>query len=127
MTVVHDLSGVKHLGVRLCDCSIPVTDISFKQLGKYVTLAINITVGSKDNAGERFVVCEPLTVDQSVRSTVGQNRKRESGRQARVSKMSISKPEVQVARRWLGIREAERSCRTRSHRNHELFYKEETY
>ncbi|KRZ65453.1 hypothetical protein T08_13211, partial [Trichinella sp. T8] len=33
MTVVHDLSSEKHLGVQLCDCSIPVTDISFKQLG----------------------------------------------------------------------------------------------
>ncbi|KRY03651.1 hypothetical protein T12_17068 [Trichinella patagoniensis] len=32
--VVHDLSSDRHLGVRLCDCSIPVTDISFKQLGK---------------------------------------------------------------------------------------------
>ncbi|KRX69211.1 hypothetical protein T12_9582 [Trichinella patagoniensis] len=33
MTVVHDLRSAKHLEVRLCDCSIPVTDISFKQLG----------------------------------------------------------------------------------------------
>ncbi|KRX30999.1 hypothetical protein T05_2139 [Trichinella murrelli] len=30
---MHDLSSDKHLGVRLCDCSIPVTDISIKQLG----------------------------------------------------------------------------------------------
>ncbi|KRX81347.1 hypothetical protein T06_14537 [Trichinella sp. T6] len=66
MTVVHDLSGVKHLGVRLCDCSIPVTDISFKQLGKYVTLAINITVGSKDNAGEVQLLSQSTTLQMDM-------------------------------------------------------------
>ncbi|KRX29508.1 hypothetical protein T06_5885 [Trichinella sp. T6] len=34
MTAVHDLSSEKHLGVRLWDCSIAVTGISIKQLGK---------------------------------------------------------------------------------------------
>ncbi|KRX31997.1 hypothetical protein T05_638 [Trichinella murrelli] len=62
----HDLSSDKHLGVRLCDCSIPVTDISFKQLGKYVTLAINITVGSKDNAGGVQLLCQTTTLQMDL-------------------------------------------------------------
>ncbi|KRY47469.1 hypothetical protein T03_17355 [Trichinella britovi] len=47
----HMRSSTQSSRMRLFDCSFPVTDISFKQLGKYVTLAINITVDSKDNAG----------------------------------------------------------------------------
>ncbi|KRY02169.1 hypothetical protein T01_6090, partial [Trichinella spiralis] len=46
----------------LCDCSIPVTDISFKQLGKYVTLAINITVGGKDNVLVVQLLCQSTTL-----------------------------------------------------------------
>ncbi|KRX48692.1 hypothetical protein T05_6807 [Trichinella murrelli] len=59
-------SSDKHLGVRLFDCSIPVTDISFKQLGKYVTLAINITVGSKDNAGGVQLLCQSTTLQMDL-------------------------------------------------------------
>ncbi|KRY05715.1 hypothetical protein T12_6074 [Trichinella patagoniensis] len=66
LNLVHDLSSDKHLGVRLFDCSIPVTDISFKQLGKYVTLAINITVGSKDNAGEVQLLCQSTTLQMDL-------------------------------------------------------------
>ncbi|KRY15411.1 hypothetical protein T01_11572, partial [Trichinella spiralis] len=60
------LSSDKHLGVRLCDCSIPVTDISFKQLGTYVTLAINITVGSKDNVGGVQLLCQSTTLQMDL-------------------------------------------------------------
>ncbi|KRY04472.1 hypothetical protein T01_15411 [Trichinella spiralis] len=63
---MHDLSNDKHLGVRLCDCTIPVTDISFKQLGKYVTLAINITLGSKDNAGGVQLLCKSTTLQMDL-------------------------------------------------------------
>ncbi|KRX31856.1 hypothetical protein T05_11628 [Trichinella murrelli] len=66
MTVVHDLSSEKHLGVRLFDCSIPVTDISIKQLGKYVALAINITGGSKDNAGGVQLICQSTTLQMDL-------------------------------------------------------------
>ncbi|KRZ76491.1 hypothetical protein T08_5869 [Trichinella sp. T8] len=66
MTVVHDLSSENYLGVPFCDCSIPVTDISFKQLGKYVTLAINITVDSKDNAGGVQLLCQSTTLQMDL-------------------------------------------------------------
>ncbi|KRY35873.1 hypothetical protein T01_10864 [Trichinella spiralis] len=59
-------SSTQSSRVRLCDCSIPVTDISFKQLGKYVTLAINITVGSKDNAGGVQLLCQSTTLQMDL-------------------------------------------------------------
>ncbi|KRX11256.1 hypothetical protein T07_9306, partial [Trichinella nelsoni] len=50
----------------LFDCSIPVTDISFKQLGMYVTLAINIRVGSKDNVGGVQLLCQSTTLQMDL-------------------------------------------------------------
>ncbi|KRY49951.1 hypothetical protein T03_7193 [Trichinella britovi] len=62
----HMRSSTQSSRVRLCDCSIPVTDFSFKQLGKYVTLAINITVDSKDNAGGVQLLCQSSTLQMDL-------------------------------------------------------------